>query len=103
LSTESTNVFVETASEPYEDWIRTCESLIRRAIDEADITPAHDPERIAAYVIATFTGVQSLSQARTQWADILDRLEDMWGFLLEGIASPNENARHPEIHSLLHG
>jgi len=101
LSTESTDVFVETASKPYEDWIRTCEALIRRAVQEGDITSDQDPERLAAYVIATFTGVQSLSQARTQWADILDRLEEMWIFLLAGIASSDEGARTPEIHALL--
>ncbi|MET4583737.1 TetR/AcrR family transcriptional repressor of uid operon [Conyzicola nivalis] len=101
LSTESADVFVETASKPYEDWIRTSEALIRRAVLEGDITPDQDPGRLAAYVIATFTGVQSLSQARTQWADILDRLEEMWIFLLAGIASSDERAQMPEIRALL--
>ena len=101
LSTESADVFVETASGPYEDWIQTCESLILRAVREGDVSNDHDPARLAAYIIATFTGVQSLSQARTGWADILDRLEEMWGFLLGGIAAEGTNAKDLAIHSLL--
>jgi TetR/AcrR family transcriptional repressor of uid operon len=101
LSTESADVFVETASGPYEDWIRTCELFIRRAVADGDISAEHDAERLAAYVIATFTGVQSLSQARTGWADILDRLEEMWTFLLGGIASSKERAEAWDIRALL--
>jgi AcrR family transcriptional regulator len=103
LSTESADVFVATASGPYEDWIRTSEVFIRRAVHEGDITPAHDPERLAAFVIATFTGVQSLSQARTGWTDILDRLEEMWGFLLQGIASVDGPSDTLDIRALLRG
>jgi TetR/AcrR family transcriptional repressor of uid operon len=101
LSTESADVFVDTASGPYEDWIRTCEVLIRRAVSDGDISGEHDPARLAGYVIASFTGVQSLSLARTGWADLLDRLEEMWGFVLGGIASSPERAAAWEIGSLL--
>ncbi|GAA1113358.1 ScbR family autoregulator-binding transcription factor [Arthrobacter flavus] len=100
LSTESADVFVETASKPYEDWISACEVLIDRAIIEGDISPRQDSGRLAAFVIATFTGVQSLSQARTHWADIIDRLEEMWAFLLEGISS-TDAAQRPDVSALL--
>lgn len=101
LSTESADVFIETASGPYEDWIRTCETLVRRAVSDGDISPEHDPARLAAYVIATFTGVQSLSQARTGWADILDRLEEMWRFILGGISPAGDHSTAVDIRSLL--
>lgn len=101
LSTESADVFVETASKPYEEWISACETLIDRAILEGDIRPNQDPSRLAAFVIATFTGVQSLSQARSGWSDILDRLEEMWGFLLEGIASEKVRAEAIDVKALL--
>jgi len=101
LSTESADTFVDTASGPYEDWIAAAEVFIRRAIDDGDIAPHHDSSRLAAYVIATFTGVQSLSQARTGWADILERLEEMWVFLLGGVATSPERASAWNIHSLL--
>ena len=101
LSTESADVFVETASGPYEDWIRTCEVLIRRAAHDGDISGEYDPARLAGFVIATFTGVQSLSQARTGWADILDRLEEMWVFVLGGIGSSPARVSVAEIRSLL--
>jgi AcrR family transcriptional regulator len=101
LSTESADVFVETASGPYDDWIRTCEVFIRRAAHEGDITTDYDPERLAAFVIATFTGVQSLSLARTQWADLLDRLEEMWRFLLAGVARPHGETGALDIRGIL--
>lgn len=101
LSTESADTFVDTASGPYEDWIAAAEVFIRRAMRDGDIAPTHDPARLAAYVIATFTGVQSLSQARTGWADILDRLEEMWTFLLAGVATSADRASVWDIHSLL--
>jgi AcrR family transcriptional regulator len=103
LSTESADVFVETASGPYDDWIRTCEVFIRRAAHEGDITSDYDPERLAAFVIATFTGVQSLSLARTRWADLLDRIEEMWGFLFAGMATPDGTTRAIDIRGILRG
>ena len=103
LSTESADVFAETASKPYEDWIETCEELIRRAVAEGDIAAMQDPGRLASFVIASFTGVQALSQARTQWADLVDRLEEMWGFILGGISSAGKRAETPDISNLLRG
>ena len=101
LSTESADLFVESARRPYEDWIDTCEALIERAVAEGDVSSAHEPGRLAAYVIASFTGVQSLSQARTQWEDIFDRLEEMWYFLLAGISPVDGGTNVPDISLLL--
>ena len=101
LSTESADVFAETARQPYQDWIDTCETLIAQAITEGDIDPKHDTARLAAFVIASFTGVQLLSQARTQWCDIFDRLEEMWEILLPGL-TPQEHHPHLDIASLIH-
>jgi AcrR family transcriptional regulator len=103
LSTESADVFVETASGPYDDWIRTCEVFIRRAAHEGDITADYDPERLAAFVIATFTGVQSLSLARTMWADLFDRLEEMWSFLFAGMAARGGSTGTIDIRGILRG
>ncbi|WP_104129681.1 ScbR family autoregulator-binding transcription factor [Cryobacterium sp. N21] len=103
LSTESADVFVETARGPYEDWIETCNALIERAVADGDIVSDHSTDRLAAYVIATFTGVQSLSQARTQWADILDRLEEMWALLLTGIGHAKEAHPGLDVRGLLRG
>jgi TetR/AcrR family transcriptional repressor of uid operon len=101
LSTESAEVFARTARQPYEDWIETCELLVRRAVSEGDIPTSRDPARIATFVIATFSGVQALSQARTQWVDLLDRLEEMWSFLLDGIATEVDPAEKLDIRALL--
>ena len=101
LSTESVDVFAETAKQPYEDWIAICELFVRRAMVEGDISSQHDASRVATFVIATFSGVQALSQARTHWADISDRLEEMWEFLLNGVRSQSAEADRPDIRALL--
>ena len=101
LSTESADEFAQTAKQPYEDWIATCEIFVRRAVLEGDISPGREPSQIATFVIATFSGVQALSQARTQWADVLDRLEEMWEFLLAGIGFQPVETNRPDIKALL--
>jgi TetR/AcrR family transcriptional repressor of uid operon len=101
LTTESADQFVGPARKPYEDWIATAEVLVARAIADGDIPSAQDPAAIAAFVIATFTGVQSLSQARTGWDDLTPRLIEMWGFLLRGIGVDESRSSALGIPALL--
>ena len=101
LTTESADQFVEPARRPYEDWIATAEVLVARAISDGDIPGDEDSAAIAAFVIAAFTGVQSLSQARAGWDDLLPRLIEMWGFILRGIGVSHARSDELDIASLL--
>ena len=84
-------------TDPYLDWINTCEQLARRAIVEGDLTPDTDPPRFARFVIGAFTGVQTVSQVLAQRTDLEERVDDMWMFLLPGIIPAG---RHPDIERI---
>ncbi|WP_427135159.1 ScbR family autoregulator-binding transcription factor [Pseudarthrobacter sp. S9] len=70
---------------PYEDWIATMEQLVRQGQHEAQIRASVDPEALARYVVASFTGVQMVSEVLTGRVDVMQRIEDMWTILLPGI------------------
>ncbi len=74
---------------PYEDWIAVMEQLIERAKTELQIRPSVDAGVFARYLVASFTGVQMVSGVLTGRADLMQRIEEMWGILLPGIMHEN--------------
>lgn len=95
LSTESAEMFPSFASRPYLDWINACEMFLNRALGEGDIVPGNTAV-IARFIISSFTGVQVVSQALSQWEDIHERLAEMWALILPAIVVPQryEQIRH---------
>lgn len=71
--------------EPYEDWVTTMERLAVQGKEEGQIRSSVEPAALARYVVASFTGVQLLSDVLTERADVVRRIEEMWGFLLPAI------------------
>ena len=84
-------------TDPYLDWINTCEQLARRAIEQGDLKSDIDPPRLARFVIGAFTGVQTVSQVLAHRTDLEQRVDDMWMFLLPGIMP---TGRHPDIERI---
>ena len=82
LSTETPELFPGVAKQPYQDWIEACTALLTAAMDEGDIDPDRDVVAIARFAMSAYTGVQVVSQALTGWADLYDRLREMWEFVL---------------------
>ncbi|WP_035750174.1 ScbR family autoregulator-binding transcription factor [Arthrobacter sp. 35W] len=72
---------------PYEDWIAAMEHLVQRGKDEGQIRQAVDPAALSRYIVASFTGVQMVSEVLTSRADVMQRIEQMWAILLPGIVS----------------
>jgi len=91
LTTEVWNV-EDPIADPYEDWLRTFEELARRAIDEGDIAPTVDPAMLSHFLIPTFTGIQLVSETRTNRSDLLQRVRELWIILLPGIVPPERYA-----------
>lgn len=59
--------------------------------------PQVEPRETAEFVVASFTGVQLVSEAITQRADLRERVAVMWRHILPSIAHPGTIARiHPE-------
>jgi AcrR family transcriptional regulator len=72
-------------TEPYQDWLNTCEQLLRRAQEEGDLREEVAPSALAGVVVAAYTGVQLVSETFTGRADLLERTRELWTVLLPGI------------------
>ncbi|MHA6668488.1 ScbR family autoregulator-binding transcription factor [Homoserinimonas sp. A447] len=101
LSTESAELFGEHASGPYTDWIAAADLFLRQAADDGDVDQSTDFPAVARFVISAFTGVQVVSQATTGWADLNERLEEMWAIVLPAIARPEKRGGLERLPALV--
>ena len=86
------SAFGQSVQEPYEDWIRTMTALARKAQEESEMARTLDAETFARYLVASFTGVQMVSEIMTGRQDVMERITDMWHVLLPAVvAGPPEN------------
>lgn len=77
---------------PHEDWIKTCENLIHRAIDEGSIRPDIDVSVLAGFLVSAHTGVDTVTGMVPAREEVLLRLEEMWKMVLPGIVPPERQA-----------
>ncbi|GAA4266265.1 ScbR family autoregulator-binding transcription factor [Frondihabitans peucedani] len=85
---------------PYEMWAEVYLGLLRRGVDEGQLRSDLDPEKVARFLVAAFTGVQSVSNVLTGRADLVPRVREMWETLLPAICAPEQldGCRHlPEL------
>jgi AcrR family transcriptional regulator len=81
------SAFQADVSGPYEDWIRTAEHLLEQAKTDGTVRASLDPAAFARYLIASFTGVQMVSEVLTGREDVLLRIEQMWEFMMPALTS----------------
>ncbi|MEU9289298.1 TetR/AcrR family transcriptional regulator [Streptomyces sp. NPDC048275] len=62
--------------------------LLRRAEQNGELLPGLDLTEAAKFIVASFTGLQQVSQVHTGRRDLVDRLATMWTLLLPGLAAP---------------
>ncbi|MDI2033122.1 ScbR family autoregulator-binding transcription factor [Paenarthrobacter nitroguajacolicus] len=79
------SAFQADVSGRYEDWIRTVEHLLVEAKAEGTVRPDLDPADFGRFLVASFTGVQMVSDVLTGRGDVLARIEQMWEFMLPAI------------------
>ncbi|BCW48720.1 ScbR family autoregulator-binding transcription factor [Arthrobacter sp. StoSoilB13] len=79
------SAFDADISGPYQDWIETVEQLLRQAQTEGAVRPTLEPAAFARYLVASFTGVQMVSNVLTARTDVLRRIDEMWEFMLPAI------------------
>jgi len=87
LTMESSNLSVPVVT-PYKDWMAACEVLLRRAIRDGDVRPDVDVAAAAHFISPAFTGVQVVSGVLTGRADLMQRLIEMWSFVLPSLVVP---------------
>lgn len=70
---------------PYHDWIATMEHLTRQAQLDGDVRADVDAADFARFLVASFTGVQIVSNVLTKRRDVLKRIDEMWAFMMPAI------------------
>jgi AcrR family transcriptional regulator len=73
---------------PYEDWIAACEVMLARAVQDGDVRADVDLAAAARFISPAFTGVQIVSDVLTGRADLVERLVEMWSFVLPSLVVP---------------
>jgi len=101
LSTETPELFPGVARRPYQDWIETCTDLLTVAVAEGDVDPDRDVVALARFVMSAYTGVQVVSQALTGWADLYDRLREMWALVLVALLVEDRQADAAALVALI--
>ena len=74
---------------PYEDWIAACDVLLRRAILDGDVRADVDVAAAARFISPAFTGVQIVSDVLTGREDLMQRIVEMWSFVLPSLVVPD--------------
>ncbi|GGR68463.1 ScbR family autoregulator-binding transcription factor [Streptomyces roseolus] len=72
----------------YEQSIEVIRSLLRQAMDQGEMLPGLDIEEATLFIVGAYTGVQTMDQAYSGRADLLDRIGSFWRFILPGLATP---------------
>jgi AcrR family transcriptional regulator len=80
------SAFEADVSGPYEDWIATVEGLLGQAKVEGAVRADLDAAAFGLYLVASFTGVQLVSDVLTGRDDVLQRIEQMWEFMLPALS-----------------
>lgn len=96
LTMESSNLTTPVVR-PYEEWIAACDVLLRRAILDGDVRADTDVPAAARFISPAFTGVQLVSDVLTGRADLVQRIVEMWLFVLPGLVVPEQ---WPRLRSL---
>jgi AcrR family transcriptional regulator len=84
LTTEVTH-FDPPLRSPYDEWIRTFSHLAAQAIADGDFGSDVNPEKFARFLIPTFTGIQLVSDTYTGREDLLQRVREMWEYILPSV------------------
>lgn len=86
-------VFAEPTSDFYDQWIQGVVDAFAAARDAGEINDSIAPELLGANVVAYFTGVQLVSNVRTERKDLMSALDTMWSVLVDALATPVNKAR----------
>lgn len=86
-------VFAEPTSEFYDQWIQGVIDAFTAADVAEELSTTVSPTKLGASVVATFTGVQLVSNVRTGRQDLMESLNTMWTLLVDGVAAEQHRER----------
>ncbi|MFD5986118.1 ScbR family autoregulator-binding transcription factor [Streptomyces cyaneofuscatus] len=73
---------------PWGDWIDATARMLELGKERGEVLPHVDPMVSAKVIVASFTGIQLISEADTGRADLREQVAEMWRHLLPSIAHP---------------
>lgn len=74
-------------------WLDVMRQLFEAARDSGDLRQELDPAEVASYICGALLGIQTMSGALTNRADLRDRLTDMWKISLPGLVPARRLSR----------
>jgi AcrR family transcriptional regulator len=75
-------------AEPFRQWTERLTSLMEQAREKGELLPTVDPAETVDLLVGGFTGIQLMSRAMTDRADLGHRLSVLWAHILPSIAVP---------------
>lgn len=88
------STFASRVTKPYLDAIEMFEGLFRQGASAGELRPGINVEDLARFVVASFIGVQFVSNTLTSRTDLIERVAHMWLFLLPSITEPRRLRQH---------
>lgn len=82
---------------PYQDWIDTATRLLGSAVEQGDVRDDVPIDALARFIVASFTGVQLVSDVLDGRAYLSQRVEEMWALLLPAVVP---SRRRPFLREL---
>ena len=86
--TSEAGEFDPPLTSPFEDWFVALEQLFAAAVATGQARADLDVPTFVRFAIPAFTGVQLVSGALTEYADFVQRVREMWLFLLPAVVAP---------------
>jgi AcrR family transcriptional regulator len=97
IARAGTRLFIEgvffNGTHPWGDWFDLTTRLLAEGQEQGEVLPQVVPGETAEFVVATFTGVQLVSEAINRRADLHGRVAVMWRHILPSVAHPATIAR----------
>lgn len=95
--------FVSDEYESWALWVTKITAMLEPAHAVGELDPAIDTVELADYIAETFTGLQLVSAAATQYEDLLHRFDRSWEMTAPAFLAPEHLSRfHAELRTLRH-
>ena len=91
------STFASRVTKPYLDAMQVFEGLFRQAASAGELRPGINVGDLARYVVASFIGVQLVSDTLTSRTDLIQQVANMWIFLLPSITEPRCLHQHVKM------
>jgi AcrR family transcriptional regulator len=75
-------------SGPFRQWADHLVGILERARDQGELLPTVQPRQTVELLVGAFAGIQLMSRALNDRADLAERISVLWGHLLPSIALP---------------